>query len=80
MLSACSYNAAETFSTIRFGACAKTIKNKPKVNVTRSLREVIDALDAANKTIARQARVISSMQATIDAYRQVLAHTCFFVL
>ncbi len=32
------FNAAETTSTIRFGASAKTIKNKPRVNVSKSVK------------------------------------------
>ncbi len=56
----------------RFGTCAKQIKNKAKVNVTRSLREVIDSLDAAQKTITRQNKVIASLEATIEQYRAVL--------
>ena len=70
--SARSFNTAETHSTIRFGASAKTIKNKAKVNVTRSLHEVIDALETANKTITRQAKVIAGLQATIEQYRAIL--------
>ena len=34
-----SYNASETLSTLRFGARAKRIKNKPKVNKTYSIAE-----------------------------------------
>lgn len=56
----------------RFGTCAKQIKNKAKVNVTRSLREVIDSLEAAQKTITRQNKVIASLEATIEQYRAVL--------
>ena len=42
------------------------------MNVTRSLREVIDSLDAAHKTITRQNKVIASLEATIEQYRAVL--------
>jgi hypothetical protein len=66
------FNTAETFSTIRFGACAKSIKNKPKVNMTRSLREVTESLDQANKTIARQSKLIAGLQATVEQYRAIL--------
>ena len=34
-----TYNYAETLSTIRFGARAKTVKNKPRVNEERSSAE-----------------------------------------
>ena len=47
----CRFNTAETTSTIRFGSSAKTIKNKPRVNVSKSVKELEDALEAANKQV-----------------------------
>lgn len=38
--SMCSYNDKETVSTLRFGARAKSIKNKPIINAERSSREL----------------------------------------
>ena len=37
--SMCSYNSKESISTLRFGQRAKSIKNKPKENVERSVKE-----------------------------------------
>jgi hypothetical protein len=46
-----SFNQTETLSTVRFGSRAKNIKNKPKVNMTRSLREVEGLLEASEKQV-----------------------------
>eukprot|EP01015_Nassula_variabilis_P035150 TRINITY_DN8786_c0_g1_i2.p1 TRINITY_DN8786_c0_g1~~TRINITY_DN8786_c0_g1_i2.p1 ORF type:complete len:192 (-),score=48.21 TRINITY_DN8786_c0_g1_i2:11-586(-) len=43
--SMCSYNDKETLSTLRFGNRAKSIKNKPMVNVERSAKELMHLLD-----------------------------------
>jgi hypothetical protein len=51
----CSFNQTETLSTVRFGSRAKNIKNKPKVNMTRSLREVEGLLEASEKQVRVQA-------------------------
>jgi hypothetical protein len=48
----CSFNQTETLSTVRFGSRAKNIKNKPKVNMTRSLREVEGLLEASEKQVS----------------------------
>jgi kinesin family protein 5 len=39
-------------STLRFGYRAKSIKNKPKVNEEKSVKELLAMLDEANKTIS----------------------------
>jgi len=36
----CSYNDKETISSLRFGARAKNIKNKPIVNQEKSAKEL----------------------------------------
>lgn len=66
------FNTAETTSTIRFGSSAKTIKNKPRVNVSKSVKELEDALEAANKQIARQAVVLESQRVAIERYQGLL--------
>ena len=47
----CSYNDKETLSTLRFGNRAKSIKNKPMVNVERSAKELMLLLEVAEKKI-----------------------------
>jgi len=67
-----TFNATETLSTVRFGSRAKDIKNKPKVNVLRSMREMETLLDNANKQIARQNKVIGALQNAVNQYRALL--------
>lgn len=69
---ACRFNATETLSTVRFGSRAKDIKNKPKVNVMRSMREMEQLLDNANKQITRQNKVIGALQTAVNKYRELL--------
>ena len=45
------YNALETVSTFRFGARAKNIENKAKVNATRSVEELEGCLHKAEASI-----------------------------
>lgn len=45
------FNALETVSTFRFGARAKNIENKAKVNATRSVEELEGCLQKAEATI-----------------------------
>lgn len=52
--SMCSYNDKETLSTFRFGARAKSIRNKPIVNVERSAKELKAILEAAEIKIKHQ--------------------------
>lgn len=47
-----SYNGKEILSTLRFGARAKNIKNKPIVNQERSVKELEFLLGKAEKEIA----------------------------
>lgn len=45
--SMCSYNDKETLGTLRFGARAKAIKNKPLINAEKSAKELQALLDIA---------------------------------
>ena len=56
--SMCSYNDKETLSTLRFGNRAKSIKNKPMVNVERSAKELMLLLEVAEKKIKSQDNLI----------------------
>lgn len=49
--SMCSYNDKETLSTLRFGARAKNIKNKPKINEEKSAKELMLLLEKAELRI-----------------------------
>ena len=62
----------ETLSTVRFGSRAKEIKNKPKVNEMRSMREMEQAVENLQKQIARQNKVIGAYQGAVAKYRQLL--------
>ncbi|KAI9273594.1 P-loop containing nucleoside triphosphate hydrolase protein, partial [Sporodiniella umbellata] len=65
-----SYNEAETISTLRFGARAKTIKNKAKVNADLSPAE-LKALLKRVKTDAVSFRAyISALENEIGQWRQ----------
>ena len=55
-----SYNEDETLSTLRFGARAKTIKNKVKANVERSPAELRALLNKAEAEIARLKAIIKA--------------------
>ena len=61
------YNTMETISTLRFGARAKNIENKAKVNATRSTDELEMLLSKAESTIAKQKVEISSLQSQLYA-------------
>eukprot|EP00468_Gymnochlora_sp_CCMP2014_P002884 CAMPEP_0167751344 /NCGR_PEP_ID=MMETSP0110_2-20121227/6513_1 /TAXON_ID=629695 /ORGANISM="Gymnochlora sp., Strain CCMP2014" /LENGTH=804 /DNA_ID=CAMNT_0007636803 /DNA_START=72 /DNA_END=2486 /DNA_ORIENTATION=- len=56
------YNAEETLSTMRFGARAKMIKNKPKVNAERTVEEYKKLLAEAEKRIAQQDAIIAALK------------------
>ena len=66
------FNTAETISTIRFGSSAKTIKNKPRVNVTKSVKELEDALEMLQKQVMRQGVVIETQRRYIEQYQALL--------
>jgi len=56
------YNMEETLSTLRFGSRAKLIKNKPKVNVERSISEYKQLLAAAEHKIRDQDKLITALK------------------
>lgn len=64
--SMCSYNDKETLTTMRFGARAKNIKNKPKENVERSAKELLGLLDQAESRIISYEQLILEMKQVID--------------
>lgn len=49
--SPCSYNDAETVSTLRFGQLARKVKNKPKVNQMFTNDELLKMLEKAEVVI-----------------------------
>jgi kinesin family member 5 len=57
-----SYNDKETLSTLRFGARAKKIQNKPIVNQEKSAKELIKQLEMTQKEINKQAEIINSIK------------------
>ena len=57
-----SYNLEETLSTLRFGNRAKSIKNTPKQNQQRSVEELTIALEAAEATIQKLGKYVSSLE------------------
>lgn len=46
-----SFNEEETISTLRFGAWAKKIKNKPKINKESTIEELMEKLAKAEEII-----------------------------
>ena len=46
-----SFNEEETISTLRFGARAKKIKNKPKINKESTIEELMEKLAKAEEII-----------------------------
>jgi kinesin family protein 5 len=56
------YNASETLSTLRFGACVKTIKNKAHANIEMGVNEYKKLLHIAEERI----RVLEERQGTGD--------------
>lgn len=77
-----SYNSKEILSTLRFGARAKNIKNKPIVNQERSVKELEMLLGKAEKEILTLKKMLGKSQkfieknfdeSTLEAYRKVLA-------
>jgi ankyrin repeat protein len=57
-----SYNAQETFSTLRFASRAKTIRNRPHINQDLTLTEVTALLKQAEKEVARQRAEIKTLR------------------
>ena len=63
-----SYNDKETLSTLRFGARAKKIQNKPIVNQEKSAKELIKQLEMAQKEINKQAEILGNIKSHIHEY------------
>ena len=57
-----SYNIEETISTLRFGDIARSILNKPRVNLELNIEEYKRQLLQANETIATQQMIIQALQ------------------
>ena len=56
------FNEAETISTLRFGARAKNIKNKPKINKELSIAELKNMLTKAEAELERKERRIRMLE------------------
>lgn len=72
LLIACSphpFNREETISTCEFGKRAKSIKNKVKVNATKSVKELMAIIDRLQIQIAGMQKYIDLQGAVIDWYR-----------
>eukprot|EP00727_Mastigamoeba_balamuthi_P014746 m51a1_g9898 putative kinesin heavy chain (1745) ;mRNA; r:63098-72382 len=65
-----SYNMEETLSTLRFGARAKSIKNKARANVERSPAELKAMLAKSEAEIAKLQECIASLQEEVALFRQ----------
>ncbi|CAO3691397.1 unnamed protein product [Rhizopus stolonifer] len=64
-----SYNEAETISTLRFGARAKTIKNKAKVNADLSPAELKALLKRVKTDVVSFRSYISALENEISQWR-----------
>ncbi|CAD8161308.1 unnamed protein product [Paramecium pentaurelia] len=64
--SMCSYNDKETLSTLRFGARAKAIKNKPTINAEKSAKELQALLDIAEQKIIEQDEIINKLMEKVE--------------
>jgi kinesin family protein 5 len=64
-----SYNEAETISTLRFGARAKTIKNKAKVNADLSPAELKALLRRVKGDAVTFRQYISALESEINMWR-----------
>lgn len=64
-----SYNEQETFSSLRFGKRAKSIKNCAVVNVQYSAEELQKQLDVAKKEIGRMAKLLAAAEAELQLWR-----------
>ncbi|CAD8081819.1 unnamed protein product [Paramecium sonneborni] len=64
--SMCSYNDKETISTLRFGARAKAIKNKPIINAEKSAKELQVLLDIAEQKILEQDDIINKLMEKVE--------------
>ncbi|CAL6003994.1 Kinesin-like_protein [Hexamita inflata] len=72
LLIACSphpFNREETISTCEFGKRAKAIKNKVKVNATKSVKELMAIIDKLTIQIAGMNKYIDLQTAVIEWYK-----------
>lgn len=70
LITTCSpseYNLVETYTTLRFGSRAKSIKNKPKVNRERTVAEYKILLREARQKISDQTLVIAALEKDLEA-------------
>lgn len=63
-----SYNDKETLSTLRFGARAKKIQNKPIVNQEKSAKELMKQLELAQKEISKQSEILGNIRTHINEH------------
>lgn len=71
--SPCDYNAEETLSTLRFGARAKTIKNRAVVNEEKSVEEYKRLLQNAYMKIAAQDKLIIALEGDVRELQTCLS-------
>ncbi|KAG0166018.1 hypothetical protein DFQ28_008055 [Apophysomyces sp. BC1034] len=64
-----SYNEAETISTLRFGARAKTIKNKAKVNADLSPAELKALLKKVKSETVSYRQYITALEGEVQIWR-----------
>lgn len=73
--SPCSYNDAETISTMRFGTLAWRIQNKPKVNEILTNEELQRMIEKAELVIKiKNKRIIVLEKCIIDLGGKIPAH------
>eukprot|EP01137_Pigoraptor_chileana_P000384 Opistho-2@36475 len=64
-----SYNAPETVSSLRFGARAKSIKNKARVNEELSAEELRRRWEDARKDVARLKGILAKAESELKVWR-----------
>lgn len=64
-----SYNEAETLSTLRFGARAKMIKNKPKINKIESVKELKGIINQLQTKIKQLEKIIGNSGISIKQFK-----------
>ncbi|KAL9648157.1 hypothetical protein ABK040_007521 [Willaertia magna] len=68
--SSAGYNEDETLSTLRFGMRAKSIKNKPKVNIELSAQELQRLLDKAKEEIKELKNYVAALEEELKVFKQ----------
>ncbi|KAH0571469.1 Kinesin-like protein [Spironucleus salmonicida] len=64
------FNRDETISTLDFGKRAKCIKNKVKVNATKSVKELMAIIEKLQQQVLGQKQFIDMQSKTIDWYKE----------